>query len=55
LEIAGRMPARLVKSLAYSSRAEFLADYMRRTADVRAISEQAFSGSSSLLSVPSSA
>jgi hypothetical protein len=49
------MPARLTKSLAYSSRAEFLADYRRRTADVRAIYEQVFSGSSSLLSVPSSA
>lgn len=45
-EIAGPMPARLTKSLAYSSRAEFLADYRRRTADVRAIYEQVFSGSS---------
>ena len=37
LELAGPIPARLAKSLDYPSRAEFLADYKRRTAAVRAI------------------
>ncbi|HVQ76298.1 MAG TPA: bifunctional [glutamate--ammonia ligase]-adenylyl-L-tyrosine phosphorylase/[glutamate--ammonia-ligase] adenylyltransferase [Candidatus Binatia bacterium] len=37
LELAGPMPARLARSLDYSSRAEFLADYKRRTGAVRAL------------------
>jgi glutamate-ammonia-ligase adenylyltransferase len=37
LELAGPMPGRLAKSLEYSSRKEFLDDYRRRTAWVRAL------------------
>ena len=37
LEIAGPNPARLAKTLDYASRKEFLEDYRRRTAWVRAL------------------
>jgi glutamine synthetase adenylyltransferase len=37
LEPAGPLAARLAKSLDYSSRKEFLEDYRRRTASVRAL------------------
>jgi glutamate-ammonia-ligase adenylyltransferase len=42
LEVAGPMPARLAKSLEFPSRSEFVAEYRRRTAEVRKISERMF-------------
>ena len=43
LEAAGPMPGRLAKALDYPGRAELLADYTRRTQEVRAIYERVFS------------
>ncbi|MFQ5899369.1 MAG: bifunctional [glutamate--ammonia ligase]-adenylyl-L-tyrosine phosphorylase/[glutamate--ammonia-ligase] adenylyltransferase [Candidatus Methylomirabilia bacterium] len=43
LELSGRMPVRLAKSLGFPSRAEFLADYRRRTAEVRRLYDRVFS------------
>jgi glutamine synthetase adenylyltransferase len=37
IELAGSIPARLAKSLEYPSRKDFLDDYRRRTAWVRAL------------------
>lgn len=42
LEAAGPMPARLAKALDYPGRAELLADYHRRTTEIRAIYERVF-------------
>lgn len=42
LEAAGPMPGRLARALGYPSRAEFLADYERRTQEVRAIHDRVF-------------
>ncbi|MEK6665770.1 MAG: hypothetical protein AABZ20_05025, partial [candidate division NC10 bacterium] len=42
LEAAGPMPGRLAKALAYPGRTELLADYQRRTQEVRAIYERVF-------------
>jgi glutamate-ammonia-ligase adenylyltransferase len=41
LDIAGRMPARLARSLGYGHREAFLADYRRRTDAVRGIYQRA--------------
>lgn len=41
-ELAGPMPGRLATALGYPSREEFLADYRRRTDDVRAIYTSVF-------------
>jgi glutamate-ammonia-ligase adenylyltransferase len=50
LEVAGPMPARLAKSLEFQSRSEFLAEYRRRTAEVRSIYDRVFSADSPLVS-----
>jgi len=42
LEAAGPLPSRLAKALDYPGRAEFLADYARRTEGVRAIYDRVF-------------
>lgn len=47
LEVAGPLPARLARSLEFQSRAEFLADYRRRTAEVRKIYARIFGEGSS--------
>ena len=54
LEAAGPMPGRLAKALDYPGRAELLADYARRTQEVRAIYERVFSseGGSAPLPMP---
>jgi glutamate-ammonia-ligase adenylyltransferase len=42
LEAAGAMPGRLAKALDYAGRREFLADWERRTAEVRAVHDRVF-------------
>jgi glutamate-ammonia-ligase adenylyltransferase len=42
LEASGSMPGRLAKALDYPGRAELLADYQRRTAEVRAAYDRVF-------------
>ncbi|MBI3625659.1 MAG: glutamate-ammonia-ligase adenylyltransferase [Candidatus Rokubacteria bacterium] len=42
LEASGAMPGRLAKALDYPGRAELLADYQRRTAEVRAAYDRVF-------------
>jgi glutamine synthetase adenylyltransferase len=44
LDIAGPMPARVAKALAYPDREAFLADYRRRTDAVRRTWERMFGG-----------
>ncbi len=55
LDVAGPMPARLARSLGYSGRTEFLADYRRRTSEVRQISERVFADGHLLTAGPRAA